>query len=139
MINAFIPEAVKIRTTRGFNTCIAGNATAKMKAKWIYWVNGTKYKRAMTNKRSCPNCGEYRRIERLVTFLMIQGLGIFEPYRCKKCGYHFLVATGKLLERINKVGRDYPLDRTLHPDVPLYDDMVKEAKEKEQHEAQQGQ
>lgn len=74
-----------------------------------------------------------------MTFVMIQRLGIFKPYRCKKCDYHILVATGDLLERINKVGRDYPLDRDVHPDVPLYYDLIKEAKEKEQHEAQQGQ
>ncbi len=102
-----------------------------MKAKWLYWVSGTRYKRALTNKRSCPNCEEYRRIERLMTFIIIQGLGIFKPYRCKKCDYPILVATGTMLERVNKVGRDYPLDRTVYPDVPLYYDMVKEAKEKE--------
>ena len=109
-----------------------------MKAKYIYWVNGTKYKRAITNKRSCPNCGEYRRIERLVTFVVIDGLGLYEPYRCKECDYAILVATGDQLEHINKNGRDYPLDRDIHPDVPLYYDLIKEAKEKEQHEMEQG-
>ncbi len=105
-----------------------------MKAKYIYWVNGTKYKRAITNKRSCPNCGEYRRIERLVTFVMIQGLGIYKPYRCKECDYPILVATGDQLEHINENGRNYPLNRDLHPDVPLYYDLIKEAKEKEQRD-----
>ena len=101
-----------------------------MKAKWIYFV-WPDQKRVLTNKKSCPNCGEYRKIERLVTFVMHPQMGLFKPYRCKSCGFPIDVATGDRLEHINKNGRDYPLDRTLHPDVPLVYDLVKEAKEKE--------
>lgn len=90
-----------------------------MKAKYVYFV-WEDFKQVLTNKRSCPNCGEYRRIEKIVTFIMHREMGLFEPYRCKSCGFRINVATGDRLEHINKVGRDYPLDRTLYPDVPLF-------------------
>lgn len=54
----------------------------QVKAKWIYMV-WTDYKRVLTNKRSCPNCGEYRKIEKLVTFIMHPQMGIFKPYNAR--------------------------------------------------------
>jgi len=99
-----------------------------MKAKWIYLV-WTDYKRVLTNRKSCPSCGEYRKIERIVTFVLHSDMGLVKPYRCKSCGFHIDVATGDRLDHINKNGRDYPLDRTIRSDIPLWgeEDNLKEA------------
>ena len=108
-----------------------------VKAKYVYYV-WTDAKQVLTNKRSCPNCGEHRRIERLVTFIIHPQMGLFKPFRCKSCGFHINVATGDRLEHINKVGRDYPLDRTLYPDVPLFGEKKDEANELDKDTAGNG-
>ena len=98
--------------------------TKRIQSKWVYIVNEDKnYKQILTNKKSCPVCGEYRKIERVVTFIMQMGVGLMKPYRCKSCGFGMiLVGTGDLLDHINEVGRNYPIDRGIYPDIPLFGD-----------------
>lgn len=98
--------------------------THRMPSKWVYLVNEEKnYKELLTNKRSCPVCGEYRKIERFVTFIVMPRIGIVKPYICKSCGAHINIATGGLLDHVNERGRDYPIDPDIFPDIPLIGDV----------------
>ena len=95
--------------------------------KWIYVIHPSKeYKQVLTNKKSCPDCGEYRRIEKLVSMVIQPGVGIYRPHKCKACGMEINIGTGSLLVHINKNGRPYPLDRIIQPDIPLWSELRKE-------------
>jgi len=44
----------------------------------------------LPDKRVCPRCGEYRRLKKLFSLAVVDGVPAV-PYRCKNCETLFLV------------------------------------------------
>jgi len=96
-----------------------------MENKWAYILQ-KEHKQVLTNRKSCPVCGEYRRIKKLVSFVVLPGFGMVRPYVCGKCGCNINVALHGLMDHVNKNGRPYPIDLAIRPDIPLFKDWRKE-------------
>jgi len=85
--------------------------------KWV-WCATPQMITPLTNKKRCPYCLEYHQISRISTFLMIQGIGIFEPYKCNKCNKDFLLPTdGRVIDHINNRGRDPPITEKHYQEI----------------------